>query len=127
MRTATALCLVAAAALSPGPAWAYDPTTVAALLAEPSRYDAREVSVEGVAGPAHWAPVTVQGNPPFQDLVQMFLLTDGATGLWVVTSRAGTRFPGGLSAAPAAGTRITVKGIFRAATRAMEMDFLVMR
>lgn len=83
MRSAWPLALLALVAVDGGAA-AQTQRTVVELLANPAAHDGEDVLVEGVVRAAQWAPVTVLGNPPRQDLFPMFLLGEGAAALWVV-------------------------------------------
>ena len=121
MRILVALCLGALAALA-APAGAADRVTIAALLANPGPYADREVVVNGVAGESRWANLTVMGNPPFQGLFQMFLLSDGQAALWVVVVSAGQGSIAAGGAAPPPGSKVEIGGVFRATSRAIEMD-----
>jgi hypothetical protein len=104
------------------------PTTVAALLTESARYDNREVTVDGVVSAIQWSQVRVEANPPYEGLMQMFLLRDGPAAVWVVIVPARAALPGrGVPGAPPVGTRLGVFGVFRAASPAIELDRLVLR
>jgi hypothetical protein len=127
------VALALAAGSGAGPAAAApenpsDPVSVGVLLSDPWRYNDTRVAVDGVTGPPQYRQVTVLGNPPYQDVVPMFLLMDGRAGVWVVAMPVGNVRAGGRAAAiPPEGTRAQVHGRFRAASLAIEMDQLVVR
>jgi hypothetical protein len=126
-----ALALAAASGAGPvagQPENPSDPVSVNVLLSDPWRYNDTRVSVEGVTGAAQLRQVTVLGNPPYQDVVPMFLLMDGRAGVWVVAMPVGSVRAGGRApSVPPEGTRAQVHGRFRAGSLAIEMDQLVVR
>lgn len=113
---------LAVIAVVPVPGETGDPVTIGALLANPTPWADREVLVDGIAGQSRWANLTVLGNPPVQGWYQMFLLTDGQSALWVVIKATGIGASPLAAGAPPPGSRIQVGGVFRAGTRAIEMD-----
>jgi hypothetical protein len=116
------LALLAALAPAATDAQSYNSVPIAELITNPAAHADEYVVVEGVVRAAQWTTAVLPGRG--QDLVPMFLMSDGSMGIWVVVIGAphtrGTRAPS--ASAPPVGTSVRVYGTFRAGTRAIETD-----
>jgi hypothetical protein len=113
---------LAALAHAAADAQSFNSVPIAELITNPAAHADEYVVVEGVVRASQWTMVVLPGRG--QDLVPMFLMSDGSLGIWVVVI--GGPHPGGprppSASAPTVGTSVRVYGTFRAGTRAIETD-----